>query len=266
MVRASVIIAYYKNLPYLRLVLEGLARQSVMAFEVIIAEDDNNDETTSFLTANQYRFPIIHLHQTKDKGFRKNEMLNKAIVKAKAETLIFIDGDCIPHRHLVKNYLRQISDTVLLYGRRVMLSRRLTERMLATNRLLSLNLIQLLWYGCSMIQEAVYSPYITLKNKQRHLCGCNWGVQKQQLLDINGFDEDYTHQGVGEDVDVEWRLVKNGLHLKSIRNRAIVYHLYHQRTYQETGVQENYCKLTEKQRQGRIVCANGIAKTAKDVK
>ena len=82
---------------------------------------------TSFLTANQYQFSIIHLHQTNDKGFRKNEMLNKAIVKAKAETLIFIDGDCIPHRHLVKNYLRQISDTVLLYGRRVMLSRRLRK-------------------------------------------------------------------------------------------------------------------------------------------
>ena len=45
----SLIIAYYKNIPALELIFESLKLQTFHDFEVIIAEDDNADETILFL-------------------------------------------------------------------------------------------------------------------------------------------------------------------------------------------------------------------------
>ncbi|MBI9033995.1 MAG: hypothetical protein JEZ03_05970 [Bacteroidales bacterium] len=94
--------------------------------------------------------------------------------------------------------------------------------------------------------------------KERGLIGCNWGVRKEHLIEINGFDEDYAKAGVGEDVDVEWRLKAIGLRKKSMKNKAIVYHMYHPRSYSEDGVQFNYSLLKNKQSANAIKCVNGL--------
>jgi glycosyltransferase involved in cell wall biosynthesis len=43
--KISVIIAFYKNFPFLDLIFAGLKRQNYTDFEVIVAEDDNAPET-----------------------------------------------------------------------------------------------------------------------------------------------------------------------------------------------------------------------------
>jgi GT2 family glycosyltransferase len=68
--------------------------------------------------------------------------------------------------------------------------------------------------------------FVNIKPK-KGIYGCNWAILKQHLVAINGFDEDYEMAGFGEDTDVEWRLEKFGVTLKSTRNKAIVYHLFH---------------------------------------
>jgi len=45
----SIIVAYYRNLPFLELVLRGLNAQSHHDFEVILAENDNNPEILDFI-------------------------------------------------------------------------------------------------------------------------------------------------------------------------------------------------------------------------
>ncbi len=62
---------------------------------------------------------------------------------------------------------------------------------------------------------------------------------KEHLLEVNGFDEDYVRAGVGEDVDIEWRLKQNGIKLKSIRFGAIVYHLHHDVNYSNDDIKYN---------------------------
>jgi hypothetical protein len=45
---------------------------------------------------------------------------------AKGDLLVFIDGDCVPHKHFIKAYINNFEEDVMLKGRRVMLSERLT--------------------------------------------------------------------------------------------------------------------------------------------
>lgn len=258
----SLVVSYYKNIPNLELILQGLSKQSVKNFEVIIAEDDANIETKIYLNSikTKYLFPIIHLHQNEDLGFRKNKMLNKAIHKAQYNLMVFIDGDCIPHRHFIKNYLKVNAKNAILSGRRIMLSEKISQAMWSAKKLVNLNFINLLISGSQKNKEGFYFPWFKLSLKKRGLLGCNWGVLKSNLETVNGFDEDYTSPGVGEDVDIEWRLKAHGLEMKSMKNKAIVYHLYHKRSYTEDKVAENYQKMALKKEKDQITCLKGLRK------
>ena len=78
------------------------------------------------------------------------------------------------------------------------------------------------------------------------------------MLDINGFDTDYIYAGVGEDTDIEWRLKAIGLKAKSMKNKSIVYHLYHPRGYSEEKVRFNFELMYKKQKENNVQCLNGI--------
>jgi glycosyltransferase involved in cell wall biosynthesis len=258
--RLTIIISYYKAPQNLLVILDALRHQSCMDFEVIISEDDRNEDTVLFLetfrqTAN---FEIHHLHQESDEGFRKNEMLNKSLRECRTEQVAFIDGDCIPHRHFVRAYLEEIQDGIFLGGRAVMLGEKLSARILQQQSVAGLTFLKVLLSDARKKKEGLYFPILPLSHKIRGLSGRNWGVMKKHLLEINGFDEDYRHAGVGEDVDIEWRLMAHGLEKKSIKNKAIVYHLYHPRGYGQQGVQENYAMLKRKKEANHIRCLHGL--------
>ncbi len=260
--KLTVIISYYKNLANLKLILKALNNQSVAGFEAIVSEDDNNEKTIAFIknSSSTYSFPIIHLNQSIDNGFRKNEMLNKSIQAASGDIIAFIDGDCIPHTHFVKEYVKHTQKGEILWGRRVMLGEKVSDKLLKSEQVEKLSFSSLLFSGSELVKDALYSPFVNLTFKQRGLLGCNWAVKKEHLLAINGFDEDYVKPGVGEDVDIEWRLKAAGLQMKSMKNKAIVYHVYHPRSYSEDGVQFNYKLLADKEKANHFKCLNGIEK------
>lgn len=257
----SIIISYYRSLPNLRLILLALRKQSYMDFEVIVAEDDESNELPEFLTnhATHFPFPIVHLSQP-DLGFRKCMILNEAIRRSSSEFLVFIDGDCIPHRHFAKEYAKNAKEGAFFIGRRVMLDEKTSKKLLHHPHKSSPSFINLIFSSSEKRKEAIYFPWFSIFLKQRGLKGANWGVMKKHLLEINGFDEDYMHAGVGEDVDIAWRLRGLGLHSKSMKNKAIVYHLFHHRSYSQEGVRNNYHILADKKASQGIICPNGIEK------
>ncbi len=258
--KLSVIISYYKNIENLKLILKALDNQNENNFEAIISEDDNNKDTLSFIEENKhnYSFHIQHLHQKEDTGFRKNEMLNKSIMSAKSNFIAFIDGDCVPHKYFVKEYIKNLKKGTFMSGRAVMLSKEISEKAVKDISLKDLNYFSLIFSKSQKIKEAIYFPFFPLTYKIRGMVGRNWGIHKQDLIDINGFDTDYIFAGVGEDVDIEWRLMKSGVQRKSIKNKAIVFHIYHDKVYSEVNVGNNYKKLEEKKQLNNLKCLNGI--------
>jgi len=258
----SVVIAYYDKLSNLELILDALNRQTFTDFEVIIAEDDNNSNTISFLNKNKdlYSFPINHLNQEEKRGFRKNKMLNKAVRISNGRTLVFIDGDCIPHKNFLKEYLKNSKPGLILYGRRVLLGKRISNNILNRKSFSYLRFLSILFSDTKLKKEGIYWPYFKFHLKDRKLSGCNWGIRKEDILKVNGFDEDYVKPGVGEDWDIEWRLRSIGLKMKSMKNKAIVYHLDHPKLFKEVDARHNYSLLEDKKKAKKIRCINGLEK------
>ena len=76
--KASLIIAVYKNAVYLKAVLDSLQYQTEKDFEIIIAEDGESADMKAFIEQYPFEQPYKHITQ-KDEGWRKNQCLNKAI-------------------------------------------------------------------------------------------------------------------------------------------------------------------------------------------
>ena len=239
MINASVIISFYNRVDYLKLVLAGFERQTLQDFEIIIADDGSNQQIVKEieLISKKIPFKLIHLWQ-EDKGFRKNRILNKSISAACSEYLIFIDGDCVPHSQFIREHFENRNRGLCLTGRRVNLSKKITDIITPLNvkeGFLENNILKLISdgiFGKSFdIEKSFYFKSEFLRKyfnkKKRGLLGCNLSIHKEELLNINGFDERYVAPSIGEDSDIQFRLEQTGSKIKSLNNIAVQYHLYH---------------------------------------
>lgn len=263
---ASVIISYYKNLQNLEIILLALNKQTAKgSFEVIVSEDDDAQATVDFMNQQKsvLSYPLLHVSQT-DEGFRKCKALNASVVKATTDFIIFIDGDCVPHKKLVEEYIKAKRPKRVLYGRRVMLNERISSQLLKNKKLSSLNFFNLLISGCKRVEEGLYLkivPQYFKKKDSARLLGCNMGIFKSDLVAINGFDEDYVAPGGGEDTDIEWRLqALKSIEFYSMKYRAIVYHLYHIERFSAAMEINTRAIVDRKIKLGFFICKNGIEK------
>jgi len=107
-------------------------------------------------------------------------------------------------------------------------------------------------------------PFVPQRFKSKTsgiLLGCNMGIAKKDLIAINGFDEDYTAAGGGEDSDIEWRLKALGnISFYSMKFSAIVYHLYHPERFSKAMELKNEEFMAKKIQLGFFKCKNGIQK------
>ncbi len=88
--------------------------------------------------------------------------------------------------------------------------------------------------------------------------GCNFSVDRESLLKVNGFDEDY--EGYArEDTDLEVRLQNLGLKIKSLKGLAIQYHVWHNRLPES---ENNKRKLIQTSAVTEPACKNGLVKLA----
>ena len=239
MPKATVIAAFYNEIDYLRLVLAGFERQSEKDFEFIVADDGSKQEIVKDLESlsKETPFPLIHIWQ-EDKGFRKNKILNKAVATANSKYIIFIDADCIPHSRFVEEHISYSEKGNCLTGRRVNLSHKYTQILTpqkVKEGLIEKNNFALIkdgLFGESFyVEKGFYFKSRSLRKifnkKRRGLLGCNFSLNKEDMLNINGFDERYEAPSIGEDSDVQFRLELNGIKIVSLNHIAVQYHLYH---------------------------------------
>lgn len=240
--KASIILATYEWPEALDMVFAALATQSERAFEVCLADDGSGASTHAVVEKWRPSFPIRHFHQD-HKGFRKSRILNAAIRASRGATLIFLDGDCVPHGEFVRQHLALQEEGRYVAGRRVDLSREFTASLssgLIAKGYLNGHPMALLRLFLDSFREAGSTPFhraymvrnpllrrISGLHRVVDLKGCNFSVSRENMIAINGFDERY--EGYGrEDTDVELRLQNLGLSIKSAKNLCLQFHLWHQ--------------------------------------
>ena len=196
--------------------------------------------------------------------------LNRAISSARADHLVFIDGDCVPHPEFVRAHQEYASQGIACSGRRVEVGEKISARLrvdhsrfkrFSNNFYYLLSIIPLMLDHAKNIECGLYSRTMQslTRNRKTRLLGCNFSCNKQDLIAINGFNEDYIYPGTGEDTDVDWRLRRIGVELVNIKFSGIQYHLYHVRTYNRSDINQDILKRTKEADQ--YVCVNGIRKT-----
>lgn len=273
--KTSVIVPTYNRHQALQLCLLSLAGQSVTPSEVLIADDGSGRETRELILAMQeklrYAFPIKHIWQ-EDIGFRKPRILNETVRKSSGDYLIFIDGDCMAHRHFIRAHLEYSDPNAVLSGKRVEIGKGLTEQLLKQGRVLNSLTPGLLWdavrWDSRKVEETVQIKNRLLRRLLHRdritydgVWGCNFSLYRQLFLDINGCDEDFLDGSI-EDNDIGIRSQNQGKQLRSVRGLAIIFHLWHKSTwgFANEKYRHNVAILKRRVVNRETVCKNGIRK------
>ena len=264
--KCSLIITIYKSTAALNCVLESVKRQTVKPMEVIVTEDGEFDQNRQLLLQwkEKLGIPLVHLTQN-----RKPLALNKAILKAQGDYLIFIDGDCLLREDFVASHVEMADEQSFLTGRRVELSEK-AARLLTPERIASgyLDFLPLRLYWDALFGETHHlgrffkTPKVLRRLLDRgsvdDIRGCNFSVHKKHLVAINGFGNHFSG-AYGEDSDVEYRLKFLGLQMKSNKGSAIQFHLWHKTQTKDEG---NQVLLQEVLRKGQARTDNGLQEAA----
>lgn len=259
--KVTLIISVYKNMRFLKKVLDSLTIQHYKNFEVIVSEDGDFPEMKQFIDKYQvnYEFSILHLSQ-EDFGFRKNKALNKAIQKSSGELIVFIDDDCVLHPAYMQEYVKHFDENAVMFSKRTELDAKTTEQLLNSEQIIPTKW-RMLINKTSRIEDSIYLPFKPTKfDKNPRLMGCNMAFPKKILTAVNGFDEDFQTVGYGEDTDIEWRVSKAGYKFINLKHKVIVFHLHHERNGREDNTKIGRALMHQKMEEGNFYCKNGLKK------
>ena len=240
--RLSVIMTTYNAPVWLEKVLWGFSAQTHKDFEIVIGDDGSGTETTDLISDMREKtgLDIRHVRQEHN-GFGKCRILNKAILHAQSEYLVFTDGDCIPRRDFLEVHAKEAGPGRYLSGgyHRLPMS---TSKAISKDDILTGRCFSLHWLTAHGMAKSFKNLKLITSNNQAHILhritttrctfkGSNASAWLADALKINGFDERMPHGGLDREFGV--RLVNMGIRPKHVRYNAIVIHLDHSRSYSD---------------------------------
>lgn len=233
----SVVITTYNRPDALEAVVRACFMQSDKNFEIIIADDGSTANTRACIErlAVLAPMPLRHVWQP-DQGFRAAMARNRGTLAATGDYIVFLDGDCIPQRDFIARHRALSQPGYLVSGSRILLSERLTRRILAEGIDLgaSAPLTRLGWRLHGDLNKTLQPlglrwPDLGRRSRKfswRRIKSCNLGVWRSDLERVNGFDESFTGWG-HEDSDLVVRLFHAGIMRKDGAFATEVFHLWH---------------------------------------
>lgn len=228
--KISVIVTTYNRPGALKKVILALYRQTRPPDEILVADDGSGLETHELIAelGRKAGPPLCHVWQ-EDQGFRLAMIRNKAVLKAKGEYLILMDGDCIPTRFFVADHLALAEKGYFFQGKRALVNEKIADRFDFRDTLSFVRLFRLaLSGGISNAHHIVRIPFYpcSRNRKMSGVRGCNMGFFKADVEAVNGFNHEFTAWG-REDSEFVARLFKYGVKRKEHPFRAVCYHLWH---------------------------------------
>jgi len=226
--KVALIISTYNQIEYLDRVLRAVDRQTSPPDEVILADDGSGPDTKALFAQWSQTRPGLAAHAWQEhKGFRKSRILNLATARSTADYLDFLDGDTVPHPRFVEDHRNAALAGFFVQGHRALIEQRAAS-----------------WFGLgdfsSDLRRALLSgqlkgwkhafrwPFPLAKTRKdlRGIRGCNLGVWRHDLVEVNGYNEAFVGWG-REDSELAVRLMNLGRSRLDLRGRSLCYHLWH---------------------------------------
>jgi GT2 family glycosyltransferase len=224
----SLIINTFNQVEYLARVLAAVTRQSSLPDAVLLADDGSDAPTREYFSnwkANQ-RFHTAHFWQPHE-GFRRSPILNQSIAAARADYVVFLDGDTMPHPKFIADHRATAQRGFFISGHRSLI--REQASVWFGQKDFSAELRRAFFQNqiCSL-QNSFRWPFALrkIKTNLRGIRGCNLAIWRDDLVRVNGYDENFVGWGC-EDFELGARLMNAGIQRRDLRGRALCFHLWH---------------------------------------
>ncbi len=267
--RASVIFTTYESPRALELVLWGYAAQTRRGFEVVVADDGSGPETRAVIERVRAEGGVEVRHVWhEDRGFRKTEILDRAILASTGDYLIFSDGDCIPRDDFVDAHLRLAERGRFLSGGYLKLPRGVSEA-IAPEDVRAGRFAELAWlrehgwppgrHALRLTRSRALAAALDAATPTRPTWnGHNASAFRDDVFRVNGYDLEMAYGGL--DRAVGECLENAGVRGKRVRFRAPVLHLWHERPYVDRAKWQANRELRERiRREGWTRARRGLA-------
>ena len=272
--RPSVVVTTYNQPRQLELVLWGYAAQTFRGFEVVVADDGSGAETRAVVERMRAEagLRIVHVWH-EDWGFRKTEILNRAVLAASGDYLLFTDGDCIPRDDLLATHVRLARRGRFLSGGYLKLPAEVTAAV-GVDDVRRMRVADPEWlrahgwrggrHALRLTRSASLAAALDrLTPTKPTWNGHNAGGWKDDVIAVNGYDTDMAYGGL--DRALGERLENAGIRGMQVRFRAPVLHLHHERPYVDPGkVRRNREFRARIRREGIVRAPRGIAELEPD--
>lgn len=257
----TVMFATYNEPQWLEWVLWGYTTQTCRDFEVLVVDDGSREDTRAVIDRlrPQVNYRLRHFWQP-DEGYQKCKGMNRGILLADSDYLIFTDGDCIPHPEFVARHLGLRERGRYLTGGYCKLPLELSHR-ITREDILAGHATDYAWLAANGLErhtlklrvrnEFLRTLLNTITPVKPRLHGHNASVWRDDAIRVNGWDE--RMQYGGQDLELGERLNNAGVRGKTIRYSAICVHLEHPRGYMKPGMREKNDAIRAKTRAERLV-------------
>lgn len=270
--KISVIITVYNRFNYVKNILKCLMKQTVVPYEVIFTDDGSKEDLKSLLEKykDKVNFKIKYIFQN-DLGFRKSKACNNAVLESEGEYLIFLDQDAIFPKNLIETFIRKRRKNYFSilrviwteYDEMLNIQKMIDENKNYEEYLNVINKKQFTKLKRWLIKDK-YNNFryrIKLRDRGTGLMGIGFGVFKDDMLKINGYDEDFKGWG-GEDSDLGLRLYYLGLNSVTFTTSLPAMHMCHPLDPTKVNNKDNNKKLYEEKKNiilnGEYRCKYGI--------
>jgi glycosyltransferase involved in cell wall biosynthesis len=199
-------------------------------FEVVVTDDGSRDDTLELVAAiaGHVKFPLrttTHDHQ----GFRLARCRNEGAAASTAPYLLFTDGDCVlPPDHL-RIHLQERRPEWVISSDCIKLDEEASGRvdvdMVRRGKVSALIPLSEKWRISRKAIRAKLYEWARVSMRPR-LTGNNIALWRKDFERVNGFDERFVGWGF-EDRDLQDRLERAGLRVRSILWHAATIHLWH---------------------------------------
>ena len=224
----GLVVNTFNQPDYLARVLAAISRQTHSPAEVLLADDGSDPETRHLFQtwAASQSFRCEHVWQPRE-GFRRARILNRAILKAASQYLVFLDGDTIPHPRFVADHCRLAQPKTLVQGHRALVGQK-AAAFFGLGAFHRDRRATLLSWQLQGLKHAFRWPFAWRRYRAtlRGTRGCNLAIWRRDLVQVNGYNEAFIGWG-REDSELVWRLIHAGVRRLDVRGWALCYHLWH---------------------------------------
>ncbi|MEE2826469.1 MAG: glycosyltransferase [Planctomycetota bacterium] len=269
----AVVLSTYNSPDVLRMSLLGFVAQQEADFQVLVADDGSDERTAKVLRESCFSSLNLKHVWHADEGFRLSAIRNAAIVATDADYLIFCDGDCIPRKDFVANHRRLARPSTFTAGGRIdvpsKVHRQFTEQQIVENQVFNPNFLEERDRGLRRFRNRLTAgqSMTAIMNRLtwRHcvFSGSNAAAWRKDLLDVNGFDEDFPGYG-SEDRDMGVRLKNHGVKSRYLKYSLMQLHLDHPKSHFDPEISRRNREVFRRRKwDGTTRVAVGIEKLAR---